>query len=293
MELRQLRYFDAVARLGGFTRAAQALRVAQPAVSAQIRQLEAELGVALLVRTTRRVHLTRAGELFLARTRRVLDELEGARSEIHDLAGVARGRVAIGVTEVLGSLELPDALAAFHARHPGVTLVMRTGLIAQLLAALDAGDVDLVIGPIHDDLPARYAARPLVDEHIVLITALAHPLARQSHVALGDLRDEPFVCLPPGSGLRSILENATRSAGFEARVQFETSSPVDIRQLVSAGLGIALIAGSVARAPGPPITRHIVDPAREHPSIGMIHYQDRRLSPVAQAWVSHLTHWDR
>src|SRR5262245_26019070 len=98
MELRQLTYFEAVARLGGFTRAAEQLHVAQSAVSAQIRALESTLGVELFTRTTRRVALTEAGELFLTHCRRALDELDAARHDLADLADVLTGRVTLGAT---------------------------------------------------------------------------------------------------------------------------------------------------------------------------------------------------
>src|SRR5882724_13500304 len=117
VELRQLAYFEAVARCGGFTRAAQQLHVAQSAVSAQVRALEGELGVPLFARTTRRVALTHAGELFLARARRVLAEVEDARGELAELAAVVRGRVTIGATSVVGPFDLPNALARFHAHY--------------------------------------------------------------------------------------------------------------------------------------------------------------------------------
>jgi len=170
VELRQLAYFDAVVRHGSFTKAAQRLHVAQPAVSAQIRRLEAELGVTLLERTTRRVALTQAGELFLARARLALAQLEGARADLAELSAVLRGQVRIGATQVLGSLDLPAALAQFRRRYPGVSLALHSGLIAKLLGLLEAGDVDLVVGPVHDDLPAAFAARPLVAEGLVLVT---------------------------------------------------------------------------------------------------------------------------
>src|SRR6266536_1032386 len=107
MELRQLVYFEAVARLGGFSRAAEQLHIAQPAISAQIRRLERELGAALFERTTRRVGLTHAGTLLLAHARAVLAELDAARSEFDELAAVLRGQLRFGVTQILGSLDLP------------------------------------------------------------------------------------------------------------------------------------------------------------------------------------------
>jgi LysR family transcriptional activator of glutamate synthase operon len=159
---------------------------------------------------------------------------------------------------------------------------LRSGLISQLLAALDAGDVDLVLGPIHADLPSQYAAHPLVAEQLVFITPPGHRLARERRLKVSDLRDEPFVCLPRGSGLRAILAAAAAAEGFEPRVPFETASPTSIRELVSAGLGVALLARSAALAPRPPVNIHALDPAPAHPPIGVIHHRDRRLTPAAQ-----------
>jgi len=284
VELRQLVYFEAVVRHGGFTRAAQRLHVAQPAVSAQIRRLEAELGTMLLDRTTRRVAPTYAGELFAARARRVLDQLDGARADLAELSAVLRGQVRIGATQVLGSLDLPAAMAGFRRRYPGVSLALHTGLIAALLGMLTAGEVDVVVGPVHADLPAAYLARPLVAESLVLVTAPGHGPAG----ALADVRAEPFVCLPADSRLREILVAAAAAEGFVPRVEFETYSPASIRELVAAGLGVALLAGSAARAPGPPIAVHHLARPPRHPPIGLIRARGRRLAPAARAFGDHL-----
>jgi LysR family transcriptional activator of glutamate synthase operon len=292
VELRQLIYFEAVARCGGFTRAATQLHVAQSAVSAQIRQLETELGVPLFQRTTRRVALTAAGTLLLDRARRALAELDSARSDLAELSEVLRGRVAIGATSVLGPFDLPAALAAFHGRYPGVALTLRSGLIATLLTKLDAGEVDLVLGPVHDDLPARFSAHHLAPEETVLVLPPGERLPADSRpdrvTSLAEVRDRPFVCLAAESGLRAILEAAAAAAGFAPRVQFETPSPASIRELVSAGLGVALLARSAAERPGPPITICGLSPSPPHPPIGLIHHRDHRLTAAAQAGRRHL-----
>ncbi|WP_433831965.1 LysR family transcriptional regulator [Actinoplanes sp. CA-015351] len=289
MELRQLSYVEAVARYGGFTRAAERLHVAQSAVSAQIRALENELGLALFARTTRRVALTPAGELFVARARRVLAEIDGARIEIHEITAVVGGRVGIGATPALGSYDLPQALGRFRDRFPGIGLRLRSGVVTGLLGALDEGELDLVVGPLHADLPARFDALPLADEHLLLAIPIGHALARAGRLTLGEARDEAFVSTAPGTGLRWILEDAARSAGFTPRVEFETATAGGIRDLVAAGLGVGLLSKSVAEAGGgPAIVARALHPAPVHPPIGVMHSRDRPLSPAAQSCRHHL-----
>ncbi len=285
MDLRQLEYFEAIARHGGFTRAAEHLHVAQPALSAQIKRLETELGVTLLARTSRRVGLTQAGELLLARTHRILAEVEAARHEVISMSSVLQGRVTLGFTPVVGRFDLPLALSRFHTQYPEVSLSLRSGLVGELLADLDSGAIDLVLGPLHEDLASRFSAQPLVTETLVLITPVGHrPVS-----ALAEVKDEPFACLGPRSGLRSLLENICREAGFQPRVQFETHSPASIRELVAAGLGVALVARSAMKEPGPAVGVHTpTPPLPAHPAIGLVHHRDRRLGPAVLTFRRHL-----
>lgn len=288
MELRQLVYFEAVVRYGGFSAAAARLHVAQPAVSAQIRRLETELGTPLLERTTRRVATTHAGQLFLARVRTILDQIDEARGDLDELANVLRGRLRIGATQGLASLDVPRLLAGFHRRYPGVTLALKSGLIATLLHELETGELDIVLGPVHADLVAGFVAEQLIEEQIVLVTPPGWPVGGPE-VPLDQLRDEPFVCLAAGSGLQAILLAAAEAAGFRPRIQFETYSPASIRELVSAGLGVALLAAANARAPGPPIQIHELVDAPGHPPIGMIHHAERAANPVTRSWRAYVT----
>jgi LysR family transcriptional regulator, transcription activator of glutamate synthase operon len=287
VELRQLVYFEAVVRCGGFTPAARDLHVAQPAVSAQVRRLETELGARLLARTSRRVALTEAGEVFLGRVRRVLDELDAARRDVGDLAAVLRGHVTLGATAVLGGIDLPALLAGFAGSHPGVTVSLRTGLVGPLVDGLGPGGIDLVLGPVHDDLPSSVLADPLVGDRIVLITPPGR-LPGGDPVALRAVRDEPFVCLPPDGGLHGLLLATAAAAGFEARVRFEATTPQDMRALVAAGLGVALIATSVLDRPGPPVdVRELVDPP-PHPPFGILRHAGTPLAPAAGALRDHV-----
>lgn len=282
MELRQLVYFDAVARHRSFTRAAEQLHVAQPAISAQIRRLENELGTELLQRTTRRVSLTHGGDLFWSRVRGILGELDAARADLEALTSVLRGQVRIGATPVLGPLDLAATMAAFRNEYPGVALALRSGLIADLLVELDAGEIDIVIGPADPQLPRKYVSSRLVEEGLVLITPPGHRLAGQHSCRLGAAHDEWFVCLPSDSGLRRILTAAAQAEGFTPRIEFEAYSPASVRDLVAAGLGVALLARSAARSPGPRVAVVPLDPAPEHPPISVITLRQRKL-PAAPA----------
>jgi LysR family transcriptional regulator, transcription activator of glutamate synthase operon len=128
----------------------------------------------------------------------------------------------------------------------------------------------------------------VVSEPHVLATVVGHRLDRLRRVTLADAADEIFVCLPPGSGLRTILDAAAADAGFTPRVQFEASGPAGVRALVAAGLGVALAARSSTRAPGPLVSVHDLDPPLDPLAIGLIWRRDRRLSPAAQACRRHL-----
>ena len=275
-------------RYGGFSRAAEQLHVAQPAVSAQVRRLERELGTALLERTTRRVRLTPAGELVLTRARSALAQVEGARADLAELATVTRGQLRVGATQLLASVDLPRVLAGFHRRYPGVTMALRTGLIADLLADLDAGRIDVALCPIHDDLPAAYVGQPLAAETVVLATPPGRYAFAGGAARLGDVRGEPFVCLPAGSGLHSILMGAAAAEGFVPRIPFETHSPASVCELVAAGLGVALLAGSSARAAGQAVDVHPLRPELAHPPIGLVRLRGRPAAPAGRAWAEYL-----
>lgn len=268
MELRQLVYLDAVVRFGGFTRAAEHLHVAQPAVSAQIRRLERELGATLLRRSTRSVALTDVGADFLRHVRDVLSDLDAARAVVEDHRSVRAGRLIVGSTPITGGFDLASALRVFRDDHPGVSLALRTDLIDPLLEALRRESVHLVIGPApvasQQEAPEGLLMVPLADESLVLITATSD--ARTITSAAQVVGDD-FTCLGPTSGLRRLLDVMFQPLGRQPRVEFEAQSPAGIRQLVAAGLGTALIARSAATDPGPPVKIHHCQGIPSHPPI--------------------------
>lgn len=198
MELRELDALLAIAEERHFTRAAARLHIAQPALSQQIRRLEADVGLRLVDRTTRRVALTDAGEALAARARRARAELDAARSELEDLRGLRAGRVVLGVGRATRSFPLSTLLAAYRRTAPEVELVVREGLSPAITEAIREDEVDLgIITPYGDEAGAGLELQTLSSERLVAILPPGHPLAARRRLRLHDLADEPFVVFPP------------------------------------------------------------------------------------------------
>jgi DNA-binding transcriptional LysR family regulator len=250
MDLRQLEYFVAVARHGHFGRAAEAAFVSQPALSQQVRRLEAELGIALLRRTSRGVELTPAGADLLARAEVILAGVAQARGAMDEHAGVVRG--AVGMAATPDALRLPDALAGFHRDHPGVRLALRHASASEALALLRRGAVDLAVLSIGPDAADGLDATPLAEEPLRAIAPPDDPLSGAA-VRLEELRGRAFVLAEPGTALRAIVMDACQAAGFSPVPLLEVGDPATVRFLVNAGLGVSLVPASWLEHPGPAV----------------------------------------
>ena len=263
MELRQLEYFVAVAKHRHFGRAAEAAYVSQPALSQQVQRLEAELGIALLRRTSRGVELTPAGEDLLARAETILAEVTKARGAMDEHAGVVRGAVRVAATTA-DALHLPDVLAAFHREHPGVRLALRHASASEVLALLRRGAVDLAVLSLAGESVDGFTVTALAEEPLRAIAPPDEPF-RAVTVALDDLRGRPFVLGEPGTALRTTVMDACQEHGFSPVPLLEVSDPTTVRFLVSAGLGVSLVPQSWLDQPGPPVSvAALTEPAPRH-----------------------------
>lgn len=247
MELRQLEYLVAVVEEGSFTRAAQRERVAQPAVSAQIRRLERMVGQQLLTRSSREVRLTEAGAALLPHARAALAAVRAAQHAVDEVADIVRGAVAIG-TVTLHPVDVAALMADFHRDHPQVELTLLTDNSDELLVALADGRLDLAIVSIAADvMPDGLDGVPITDEIIEAAVALDHPLRRRATVTLSELCELPLISLPVGTGLRSRLDEACAAAGVRPRIGFEATNPQELADLARHGLGVAILPRSMAR----------------------------------------------
>ena len=283
MELHQLRYFVAVAERRHFTRAAAALGVAQPSVSKQIRRLEADLGDALFDRTAGGVALTDAGTVLLPWAKRVLADLDAARAEVVGLASLEGGRLSVGATPSVSTVLLPPILAEFHRAHPGVSLTVQEAGSRELVARLEAGDLDLalVVLPVpHDDV---LATTPVLREDLVLAVPAGHPLARRRAVRMAELRGVPLVMFREGYDLRTTTIAACEAAGFHPIFAVEGAEMDGVLRMTAAGIGVAVVPGIVVEHGGPLVAIRLTEPTLSR-SIGLAHHRGRRRSRAADAF---------
>ena len=247
MELRQLEYFVAVAEEANFTRAAERIRVAQPAVSAQIQRLEREVGKSLLDRSRRAVRLTAAGEAALPYARAALAAVADIHVAVDELTQLVRGTVTIG-TVTTHSVDIPSLLADFHAEHPSVEITLSTDSSDALIDKVRTGQLDTAIvsvGP--DERPGGLDVEVVTDEAIAAAVSPTDELASRKTIRLKDLADHRLIALPVGAGIRRQFDAACARAGVTPRIAFEASTPLALADLAERGLGVAIVPGSVSR----------------------------------------------
>jgi DNA-binding transcriptional LysR family regulator len=288
MELRQLQYFVAVVRHGQFTRAAEELWITQPALSQQVRRLEAELGVALLRRTSRGVLPTPAGEELLARAETVLAELEHARAEMDRHAGATRGRVRVAATAA-DAPRLPEALAAFHRAHPALQVALRHASAAEVVALAQRGSVDVAVAGLDGPPPAGLVASTLADEPMHAIVAPDDPLAAGRRATLAELRGRPFILPEPDTPLRRTVMNACQAVGFSPVPLFEVSEPGAVRHLAHAGLGVAVVPASWLAGPGAEVGVVALESPPRH-RVALL-TAATGISPAGELLRAHLDSW--
>jgi DNA-binding transcriptional LysR family regulator len=287
-ELWQLRYFSAVAERLHFGRAAQALHISQPPLSRAIRALEAQLGVALFVRSRRRVSLTPEGERLLEETRRISAQLERAVSGVRAMAAGEEGRLRIGFVSLADYGVLPGLLKAYKAVRPRVRLALREMLSLEQASALEQGELDfgLLLPPVAGASELEHVV--VQRERFVVALPARHPLARERRIAMRALAGQPFVMIPKdiAPGLYDIVANLAARAGFSLNVAQEAIQMQTVVSLVSSGLGAAIVPGSVANLGRRGVVyRELID---AHPRLDVwLAWPRRPLDAAAQEFVAH------
>lgn len=239
LTLRQLQVFEAVARLGGFTRASEALHLSQPAVSMQIRQLEEQAGMPLLDQIGKKIHLTDAGRALHRHAQRILAQVNEAQTELEELRGVRRGQLDITVASTANYFA-PRLLAAFCQRHPEVKVSLDVSNREHILERINEADKDFAIMGRPPDESA-FSAHPFMENPLVVIAAPSHPLATKRDIDPAELTREHFISRESGSGTRMAAERFFDSQGIPLTPAMEMSSNEAIKQAVQAGLGWGVV----------------------------------------------------
>lgn len=257
MELRQVRYFVAVAEELHFGRAAERTHVAQPALSKQVRNLERGLGVELFDRSERRVKLTDAGRAFLEKAYSVLEGVREAEAAAMRAARGEVGRLSVGFTGYTLYGVLPEAVRAFGERFPGVELSVQEGCTRTLTEGLLNGrfDVGLLHPPVAEEAEDALALETVASEPLIAALPEEHPLAGRAEIPVAGLADDPFVLCPRNNGPHhhDAIVAVCRAAGFGPRMVNESGLPQTVIGLVAAGVGVSLVWESMGNLKRPGI----------------------------------------
>jgi DNA-binding transcriptional LysR family regulator len=249
MDLRQLRYFVAVAEELHFSRAAERVGIQQPPLSLQIRQLETEIGTALFHRLSRGVELTESGALLLERARRILDDVEQTKISVQSRARGETGRIRLGfaVGTYFHPL-IPAIISAYRKQYPGVTLLPEQSYTPRLVTALHSGEIDVAfVRRVSENEAEGLGIELIVDEPMLVVLPRAHRLARKRSVPLDALAGETFILHP--RAITPVLYDriiATfQRAGFTAKLGQEAPTFDSMVHMVAAGFGVALVPQSI------------------------------------------------
>ncbi|AVO34763.1 LysR family transcriptional regulator [Ottowia oryzae] len=279
--LRQLRVFRAVALERNFSRAGDSVGLTQPAVSRSVGELESQLGLKLLDRTTREVALTEAGHSLAARLDRLLDELDQTLQDVGGMAQARRGKVRVASSPTLSANLMPACIAALAQAEPDIQLVLLDRIQQDVLGSVHAGEVDfgVVIEPsATDDLHCESIMR----DPFVLVAPVGHPLTLSGAVPWQALDGQALVLLDHASGSRRLIDAALARHGAHCTVAQEVGHPTTVFRMVEAGIGISVMPalalppqelGHLAISPlTPTVERDIV----------LVHRRNRAPSPLAQ-----------
>ncbi len=280
--LRQLRAFVAVARTGSFTLAAESLFVTQSALSGLIRELEQSLGLRLIDRSTRRLHLSDVGRDLFPLVDKILHDLDGVLDEVSNLKSLKTGTVRVAAPQLMSCTLLPEVIAAFAAHHPGIRIRLADSPVESVAARVLSGEVDFGIGPERDPNP-HIEAETLFELPFMAVMPAGHPLAGRRSVRWADLAGFPLISLGGEFAERLVadLYTTARDLSVESKVSFMTTA----FSMVNAGMGMTVCipyAASLVRLYRLEM-RPLVDPVVTR-RFFVLGRAGRSLSPAAQGF---------
>ncbi|GGJ03100.1 cidABC operon transcriptional activator CidR [Paenibacillus hunanensis] len=285
MDIRHLQYFMEVVRLGSFTRAAEALFITQPTISKTIRALEEELGAALFNRVGRSIELTDAGRVIEQQAQNIVKSFESLSSQLDDLRNLKSGHLRIGLPPMIGSRFFPRIIGQFHQLYPNVTIQLFEdgGKKVENDVVSGALDIGVAVLPVSDQVLEYFSFR---EEKLNLLVPVTHPLAGREQAELIELAEDSFIIFREDFTLHGRIIDSCIRAGFQPKIIYESSQWDLISEMVSAGLGIALLPETICRQINQEKLHIVPDVQPAIPwQLGMIWHRERYLSFAAREWL--------
>jgi len=287
LDLRRLRFFVEVVKQGGFSAAAKVLCSTQSTVSKAVKQLEDELGAVLLQRSSIRTDLTDEGRVVYERGVRLLAAADQLRTDIDELKGLRRGRLAIGLPGMGTSTLVAETLALYKLKYPLIDLALEIGSISQLERQLRESELE--IAAVFDPAPDSLDFLPVLDDELMVLLPASHPLSAGDSIGLRELQGVPlFLCEQDFPAAKALLD-AFEAAGIEPRITARSDHLELLYELVKSGAGASFVPShlAAARNQGSSVTLPLRGP-RIPWRLGYGWVRGRRLSHAARAWVDHV-----
>lgn len=244
MDIRQLQFFMEIVRHNNFTRAAEQLRVAQPAVSMAMKKLEEELDLVLFNRQEKKISLTAEGEIFLQHARRILEEVRSTEMEMEELRGLARGEVRVGIPPMLSAYFFPQIISDFSARYPDLHLAVSGEGATRIQKMITQGDLDMGV-IAGESFPEALEVRRFLREEVVICVPKGHPLAARKSLTMDEFTKQPLIFYKEGYYLRELIFDVLKESGHTPDIKFESNLYSLIQSLVRKGLGISVFLSMV------------------------------------------------
>jgi DNA-binding transcriptional LysR family regulator len=285
MDLRQLSYFLEVANHSSFSKASKSIHLSQPTLSKMVKNLEEELGIVLLDRSTRKVELTEAGKVVQSHAQIIINAKDHLLAAVADLTQMKVGRFTLGLPPVIGASFFPKVIADFHKLYPNITiqLVEEGGKRIEQMLMEGAIDLGVVVLPVDEQL---FELVPIVERRLNLVMPISHPLSQRGKVRLADLCNESFILFRHEFNLHDRVKEACIREGFEPQVAYESTQWDFIYELICADQGISLLPETICARldPGKVSVIRSIEP-NIHWNIGIVWRKHGYLSHAARGWI--------
>ena len=284
--LHQLKVFEAAARNGSFTRAAEELFLTQPTVSMQVKQLTKAVGLPLFEQVGKRLYLTQAGQELFATCKEIFERISQFEMTVADLKGMKQGKLRLAVITT-AKYFVPRLLGTFCQLYPGIDITLQvtnhSGIVERLKENLD----DLyVMSQLPEHLDISY--QPFLENPMVVLAPINHPLAQEKNISLQRLSEEPFILREPGSGTRTAMQKLFDEHDVSLKVKLELGSNEAIKQAITGGLGISVLSRHTVSTEGSQLVILDVEhfPIRRY--WYMVYPAGKQLSVVARTYFDYL-----